>query len=253
MTRRRRSKTGKPRGGGGARNPRSLANLIPGGGAAGPGNTRALKYGAHGAALIADVGEETREIIDGIAAVVPVREGGGAPAADVLAIERLAVALKRWRAVVVWNDMHGRIDEKTGEEKPAAQFELRAEGAFERALDALGLTPQSRSKLGLRLVQAQVVAEDAKADREARERLDRRFEGLAAAPVSPDVEHHQETEPDKDRGEQVVRDAAEEGRVGTEEESGHSDGDQSNPGQHCVRSIGRDHARTLSAPKRPTE
>ncbi len=132
--------------------------------------------------------------MDGIAAVVPVREGEAAPAADTLAIERLAVALKRYRSVVAWNEMHGRLDEKTGETKSSARYELEAERAFDRALAALGLTPESRFKLGLRLMQAEAFAEDAEANRRARERLDKRFEAadLGAGSAAAEKRNHEQ-------------------------------------------------------------
>jgi hypothetical protein len=137
--------------GGSMRNPNSLANLVPGGAAGTPGNTLALKHGARSAALVADVSAEVAEIMQGIAEVCPVRDADGSlPDADVLAVEACAVALKRWRHVGTYCDLHGRIDEK-GKQTSAAEYELRAESAYRRALASLGLDPESRVKLGLNL------------------------------------------------------------------------------------------------------
>lgn len=199
-------KTDKPVGGGGARNPRSLANLIPGAGtAAQEGNSRRMTHGGRSEALLANVEGETRELTDALAAAAPVREADGSvPAADTVAIERAARALKRWRSLASWLDLHGRLDGK-GKVRDAARLELQAERQLATALDALGMTPESRSRLGLRLVTAAAAVEDAEAARAARERLDRRFEDaapLAAAPASPDRDEHCEhAEDDQDHSE----------------------------------------------------
>jgi hypothetical protein len=47
--------------------------------------------------------------------------------------------------------MYGRLDEKTGAVKQAAQYELDGERALQRALDNLGMSPMARSKLGLNI------------------------------------------------------------------------------------------------------
>ena len=117
-----------------------------------PGSTLALKHGYRSETLVRDVEAEVRELMDALAASAPVRDPDGSlPAADVVAVEAAARALKRWRSVSAWCDMHGRIDEKTGAEKPAAGLELRAEAALARALDSLGMSPMARSKLGLNI------------------------------------------------------------------------------------------------------
>ncbi len=176
--RRRKKKTSKPTGGGGAKNPNSLANLVPGGGQARPGNSRALRHGASSELLLRDVTGEVRELLEAMAEAAPVREADGSlPAADAVAVERAARALKRYRSVTGWLDLHGRIDD-TGEVRPAAELELKCERELGRSLDDLGMTPMSRSKLGLRLVQATAAAQDAEDARRARERLDRRFAAL---------------------------------------------------------------------------
>jgi hypothetical protein len=178
MTRRRKSKSGKPHGGGGARHPNSLANLVPGGpnrsAVATPGNQRGLTHGGRSELLLRDIETEVRELLDALAEAAPVKEADGTlPAADVVAVERAARALKRYRSVSGWLDMHGRLDEK-GKVRDAANLELACERELGRCLDDLGMTPTSRSKLGLRLVQVRAAAEEEAEHRAARERLDRR-------------------------------------------------------------------------------
>ena len=129
---------------------RSIANLRAGAGVQDQwGNQRALAHGYTSAALIKDVSQETKEIMDGIAEVAPVSD-----AADVLAIEACAVSLKRWRSVVAWREAHGWIDDQ-GAVRPVVQVEHDAERALWRALGNLGLHAQSRARLGLTLARAQ--------------------------------------------------------------------------------------------------
>jgi hypothetical protein len=93
--------------------------------------------------------------MDALAEAAPVREADGSlPAADAVAIETAARALKRWRSVSAWCDLHGRVDPKTHEVRPAARYELDGERALERALDNLGMSPIARSKLGLNIARA---------------------------------------------------------------------------------------------------
>jgi len=140
----------KGQGGGGRRHPNSLANLKP------PpptplGVTHALKHGFRSEVLVRDVEVEVRELMDALAESAPVREPDGSlPAADTVAIETAARALKRYRSVSTWLDLHGRLDDK-GEVRSAARYELDGERALHRCLDSLGMSPMARSKLGLNL------------------------------------------------------------------------------------------------------
>jgi hypothetical protein len=122
----RRRKSDRPIGGGGARNPASLANLR----SAPPaplGHTRSLIHGGRSEVLLRDVDAEVRELMDALGEAAPVREDGHLPVADVVAVEVAARALKRYRHLASWLDAHGRIKEKTGGVKSAAELELRAE------------------------------------------------------------------------------------------------------------------------------
>ncbi|MET0511010.1 MAG: hypothetical protein ABW135_04955 [Thermoleophilaceae bacterium] len=88
--------------------------------------------------LLRDVEAEVRELHEALAEAAPVRgPDGGLPAADVVAVERAARTLKRWRHVSVWCDLHGRLVERTGEVKPAARYELEAARELARALQPL--------------------------------------------------------------------------------------------------------------------
>ena len=82
---------------------------------------------------------------------------GGLPGADIIAIEAAARALKRWRSVSAWCDMHGRVDPKTHEVRPAARYELEGERALQRCLESLGMSPMARSKLGLNIAHGAVL------------------------------------------------------------------------------------------------
>jgi P27 family predicted phage terminase small subunit len=163
----------KPVGGGGARHPNSLANLR----AAPPapaGHTRSLIHGGRSELLLRDVEREVAELAAAMGDAAPVRDpDGGLPAADVIAVETAARALKRYRRLAAWLDTHGRIKEKTGNVKPAAELEIRAERQLTEALDRLGMNPMARSRLGLNLARThRTLEEELVAGREAWESID---------------------------------------------------------------------------------
>jgi hypothetical protein len=149
-----RRKPTKPVGGGGARNPKSLANLrrpSP----APIGNRRAVRHGAFATIPRDQLDDEIAEIYRALADSAPVRDANGdLPVADEAAVELAARALKRWRHVSLWCDTFGRLDERTGDAKPAATYELQCERRLHEALDVLGLNPTARAKLGLDLARA---------------------------------------------------------------------------------------------------
>lgn len=134
---------------------RQLANLRAAPPPPPAGNSRALVHGGTSALLVRDVEDEVRALMDALGAAAPVRDPDGSlPAADVVAVEAAARALKRWRHLSQWCDAHGRIKERTGSVKPAAELEVKAEHQLHQALDRLGLNPSARSKLGLNLARA---------------------------------------------------------------------------------------------------
>jgi len=156
---------------------KQLANLKPAPPAP-SGHSRSLRHGGRSELLFRDVSDEVLEMTEALAETAPVRDPDGSlPASDAVAVERAARALKRYRHLATWLDLHGRITE-AGKVKPAADLELKAERELERALDSLGMSPSSRARIGVDIVRAVGAAEDAAAAREARERLDKRLAAL---------------------------------------------------------------------------
>ena len=141
---------------------RQLANLKRGGSptAKGEPSTR-LSHGGRSELLFRDVEAEVRELMEALGEAAPVREpDGSVPPADMAAIEQAARALKRYRHLAAWCDLHGRLDGGTGKVKPAAEYELKAERSLAVALDSLGMTPTSRARLGLDLARTTDLALD---------------------------------------------------------------------------------------------
>lgn len=141
----------KPVGGGGRRHPNSLANLRAGNLPAPPANNqRAVTHGVYSRTLVADVSDEVRELMEALGETAPVRAADGSlPAADLIAVERAARLLRRYRRIELWLDTFGELDERTGNPKPATRLAEELGAALDRALDVLGMNPRSRSKLGL--------------------------------------------------------------------------------------------------------
>jgi hypothetical protein len=150
----------KPRGGGGARNPRSLANLRrgnvetlqPGAGAWEPGATTHLEHGLRSRRPTRIVLDPiVRELEDALAADLPLKDAdGNVPAPDRFAVELAAVALLRVRRCHHFLELHGVEDER-GELRAAfVEFGRAVEHAF-RALDRLGCSPRARAALGVDL------------------------------------------------------------------------------------------------------
>ena len=164
---------------------RQLANLKRGNNPTPPGQPPArLIHGGRSELLFRDVESEVTELMEALGETVPVRDPDGSiPAADMAAVEYAARALKRYRHLSAWCDAHGRIEEKTGAVKSAADYELQAERSLANALEALGMTPTSRAKLGLDLQRTAASADELEAARVARERLDSRAETIDAEVV----------------------------------------------------------------------
>lgn len=182
----------RPIGGGGAGNPASLANLKRGEQPAPTGNRRALRHGGYSEALVADVSAEVRELMDALGDAAPVRDPDGSlPAADVVAVERAARLLRRYRKLEAWLDLYGELDERTGEVKPAARLAGEVGTSLDRALDALGMTPTSRGKLGLDLARTVDLAQEW-----ARESGDAAGDGDAQRDAGGDESGSQDPGPD---------------------------------------------------------
>jgi len=142
----------KPVGGGGARNPRSLANLRPGAGAWRPGASPNLEHGLRsrrpGPAVLDPL---AREIEDALAEDLPIKDASGdVPAPDRFCVELAAVALLRVRRCSAYLELHTDVDER-GNLRPAFLELGKAVEHAARMLDRLGCSPRARAALGVDL------------------------------------------------------------------------------------------------------
>jgi hypothetical protein len=130
---------------------RQLANLRP---APAPpaGNVRALQHGAHARrATVIAAGSWAERIYAELASEAPLRDSAGElPAHDRQLVELLASALARLQAVQSWLDTRPAVDEK-GRPWPAEEAAVRLRREIAGHLDALGMSPRSRARLGLDL------------------------------------------------------------------------------------------------------
>lgn len=150
MSRRRKRKPSKPVGGGGAKNPNSLANLRPYRGAP-EGNRHAARHGGYAKVAAAALDAKAQEVYDALAADAPMRaDDGGLPRHDSVQVRLLADVLCRLDSVGSW--LAGRW--ATEEAGPVLELESKLRREAADYLDALGMTPRSRAKLGLDVVRA---------------------------------------------------------------------------------------------------
>lgn len=156
-----------------ARTPRSLPA------AQGTPNERApVTHGAYARVAQERLDDKGREIFEALAADAPARgPGGGLPAPDGVAVRLLAETLCRLDDVRAWIAANGVFDERrhTKAKNPRNRArQRRKEGGYRRSkdpmraiemeerlmrrafdmLDALGMTPRSRAKLGLDMARA---------------------------------------------------------------------------------------------------
>lgn len=159
---------------------RQLDNLRRGGPPAPPGNRRAERHGGYARIAGRDLDAKRREVFDALSADLPLRDADGEPPAhDALAVRLLCEALCRLDNVSLYLDQHGWMTDD-GEVRPAADLERRLRAEALDVARELGLTPASRSRLGLELVRTVASAEEAEAAAAARERLDQRLADLDA-------------------------------------------------------------------------
>jgi hypothetical protein len=141
----------RPLGGGGRRNPNSLANLrnAP---AAPSGNRRALTHGGYATVARERLDAKVQEVFDALAADAPLRDADGSlPRADAALVRLLAECLCRLEDVSANVREFGLRDQKTKEVRPAVEVEMRLRREAADHLDALGMSPRSRARLGLDL------------------------------------------------------------------------------------------------------
>ena len=165
--RKRRSRaTGKPRGGGGSRNPNSLANLrnAP---AAPAGNSRNLQHGGYAAVAAERLQAKALEVLEALSVDVPI-----ADVRDAVALRLLAECLCRLDSVAAHIALFGAFHEDSREPKAVLGVErqLRLEAAGHA--EALGLTPRSRVALGLDVLAGVNIERRAIQDAGRREQLE---------------------------------------------------------------------------------
>jgi hypothetical protein len=114
-----------------------------------PGNTLAARSGFWASPLLRDDDRaEVEEIADTVRAALPIYEAGFE-----LAVEQLAVRLWRQRRAYADLSAHGVL--RDGRPAPVLADLSKVENAIQRDLDALGLTPLSRARLGLDLARTE--------------------------------------------------------------------------------------------------
>jgi hypothetical protein len=114
------------------------------------GNAVSVRHGAHAKPPAQSVRQWEDRIYDALAAAAPVKEGDELPRADEVAVRLLARTLCRLESVSAWLDERGPLDGK-GKPRSAANWERRLTATASKQLAALGMTPQSRAKLGVNL------------------------------------------------------------------------------------------------------
>lgn len=167
-----------------AKRARQLANLRRGGN---HGGGRPTTHGAYAVVARDRLEQRAAEVFEALAADAPLRNADGSlPAADSVAVRLLAECLCRLDTIAAHLRDHGILDAE-GNVKPVVEVEGRLRREAADHAEALGMTPRARAKIGMDLIRAEVAAQGASEDREARERLDRRFEALDADEVAEDV------------------------------------------------------------------
>lgn len=128
---------------------RQLANLSPRPPAPPVGNRRAVTNGGYAAVAVERLDAKAREVYEALAADAPLRgPGGELPAADAPQVRLLAECLCRIDDLAAYLCDRGLLDSE-GAVRPAVELEGRLRREAADHLDALGMTPRSRAKLGL--------------------------------------------------------------------------------------------------------
>ena len=129
---------------------RQLANLRPTPSAQ-PGNRLAVQHGGYAAIARDRLEEKQRQVFDALSADAPLRDATDElPRHDGAQVALLAEVLCRLDDVNAYLAARGYLDER-GNVRPAAELAGRMRREASDYLDALGMTPKSRAKLGLDL------------------------------------------------------------------------------------------------------
>jgi hypothetical protein len=148
VTRRRRFKAPYHPTGGATRHPNSLANLKR---TAGPG--RPPTHGGYSVVARGRLDTKIAELYDVLAADAPLRDADGElPRHDAVVVRLMATALARLEDVEAHIRDCGWRDPKTGNEKPVLHREAELRREVFGYVEAMGMSPRSRAKLGLDLV-----------------------------------------------------------------------------------------------------
>ncbi|HYI35646.1 MAG TPA: P27 family phage terminase small subunit [Thermoleophilaceae bacterium] len=132
------------------------------------GNQLSRSHGGYATVAVERMEAKAREVYDALAADVPLKENGGLPAADSVAVRMLAEALCRLEDVSAHLRDFGLYDQETKAERPAVAREQQLRREVADWLDALAMTPRSRGKLSIDLVKSRDLALEM-ADAERRE------------------------------------------------------------------------------------
>jgi len=128
---------------------RQLANLKRGNNSQ-PGNTASLKHGGYAAIARDALERKQREVFDALALDAPLRgHDGDLPRHDGAIIALLAACMIRLESIATYLRDHGLIDDRTGQPRAVLEVEGRIRREAADLLDALGMTPRSRAKLGV--------------------------------------------------------------------------------------------------------
>ncbi|MDQ3571703.1 MAG: P27 family phage terminase small subunit [Actinomycetota bacterium] len=138
-----------------SRNPearrRQLANLVNAP-AAPPGNQRRRDHGGYAQVALERLKGKAQVVYEALAADAPLRAPGGElPPADHAQVCLLAECLCRLEDVGANIRDFGLFERKGGGIRPAVDLERRLRQEAADYLDALGMTPRSRAKLGVDL------------------------------------------------------------------------------------------------------
>jgi hypothetical protein len=163
----------KATGGGGARNPNSLANLRPGAGAGDGGLQRNLGHGAYAAIAKIEMDAAVKRVYDAVAADAPVRSEGELPRQDTIVVRQLAEALVRRERIRESELRHG-IEAADGKLRGVVEYGLRLDNQITKLAIELGMTPRSRAALGVDITRvASTMADEVAAGQAAREARER--------------------------------------------------------------------------------
>lgn len=153
---------------------RQLANLRDRPPAPPEGNQRARRHGGYAAVAVERLEAKVREVFDAVSADAPLRDAAGElPAADAVVVRLAAECLCRLDDVAANVRAFGLLEPDTGQVRSVVDLERRLRQEAADYLDALGMTPRSRAKLGAELAHGATTAVElaaADAELEARER-----------------------------------------------------------------------------------